>query len=179
MECLGCSKEFDKIRSHQIYCSVECKKKIYKKEGRFSKEKVKKCHDKKCIFCKKIIINAYEKQKYCNRICRKNYEKNFIYKDMQKYSGLNKVVIGSLHEMLVCVDLLKRGYSVFRSICPSAICDLAILKEDKFLRIEVTTGNLSNITGHISRPKKDKKRFDVLATVLRDGSIIYESEIQI
>lgn len=50
--------------------------------------------------------------------------------------------IGAMNELLVCADLTRRGYHVFRAVSPSAPCDLMMLSPagDK-LRVEVKTGD--------------------------------------
>lgn len=84
--------------------------------------------------------------------------------------------VGAAHEMLVCVDLLRKGYQVYRSVSPSASFDLAVFRQGELTAVEVTTG-LYSPQGGIVHPPKDTSRFDVLAVVMRDGKIIYKPDI--
>jgi hypothetical protein len=82
--------------------------------------------------------------------------------------------VGAMHELLVCADLLKRGYAVFRSVSPNAYCDMLMAKDGAILRVEVTTG-CRTISGSLSFPPK-KNRFDLLAIVEKNWRITYLPE---
>ncbi len=82
---------------------------------------------------------------------------------------------GAVQELLVAADLLKRGISVFRAVSPAEICDLMIIANGSFYRVEVTTGNL-NRNGTFCHAKNTfgSRRFDILAVVKRGtGQITY------
>jgi len=57
-----------------------------------------------------------------------------------KQLGVPTGTVGAISELRVCVDLLSRGFEVFRAVSQSCSCDLAILKSGQLLRIEVKTG---------------------------------------
>lgn len=81
-----------------------------------------------------------------------------------------------MSEMLVCADLLKRGFSVFRSISPACSCDIVYLSTDQTLvRVEVKTAYRFH-TGKVNygrHPKQDGKH-DLLALVFhKTNSIEY------
>lgn len=68
---------------------------------------------------------------------------------------------GALNELLVCTDLLERGYHVFRSVSPSCPCDLVAYRPGQIpRRIEVKTLN-----GTVKGVNVDSEKADVLATV--------------
>jgi hypothetical protein len=79
--------------------------------------------------------------------------------------------VGAIHELIVCTDLLKRGYHVFRAMSPACPCDVAVLCNKQLLRVEVTTGAISG-NGNISHPTKDASKFDILAIVI-GGEVEY------
>jgi hypothetical protein len=116
-------------------------------------------------------------QKYCSKACSKGATSK-RWKDLnpEKALGTSPGSIGAAHEMLVCVDLLRRGYHVYRSVSPSAIFDLVVFRGDEMLSVEVTTGRYSP-QGGIAHSPKDSSKFDVLAVVMRDGKIIYQPDI--
>ncbi len=84
-----------------------------------------------------------------------------------------------MHELVVCVDLLRRGYHVFRAVAPNCACDLLILKDGTLTRVEVTTGYIG-LKGNLAHPVKDPNRFDLLAVVTyrEDGreDIVYRPD---
>ena len=83
-----------------------------------------------------------------------------------------------MHEMLVAVDLLRRGFYVYRSLTPNSPCDLAIVKDDQFLRIEVKTGIIS-LSGKLSWASTKNQLFDILAVVEHSGVITYYPDLPI
>ncbi len=89
-------------------------------------------------------------------------------------NGLPSGVVGAAHELMVCVDLLKLGWTVFRNVAPNGPADLVIMKGAITIRVEVTTGNRS-ASGLVMHPPKraERYRFDVLAIVLHDGTLEY------
>ena len=50
--------------------------------------------------------------------------------------------VGATSELLVCADLLGRGFEVFRAVSPSTSCDLIALKHGRCVRIQVRTAKL-------------------------------------
>lgn len=82
--------------------------------------------------------------------------------------------------MLVCAELLKRGYSVFRSVSPAACCDLILLDGNGgMIRVEVKTAyKLKTGTIQCALPKHQQGKHDVLAMVfLADNSILFRPEV--
>ena len=90
------------------------------------------------------------------------------------YPGISTGTVGAISELRVSVDLLAKGYEVFRALSPSCSCDLAVMKDSKLLRIEVRTayrGKSNNIITRRSRFKADH-----FALVL-PSEIVYEPEL--
>ncbi len=61
-----------------------------------------------------------------------------------------------MSELLVSVDLMKKGYSVFRSISPACFCDLIAIKEGEIMKVEVRTGYTSPVSGKQTFPRITK-----------------------
>jgi hypothetical protein len=80
--------------------------------------------------------------------------------------------VGVLSELVVCVDLLQKGYEVFRGVSPSCSCDLAILKNGKLKRVEVTTGHYKKDRTLVAPNHHNAEDFDILAIVSSDGGAI-------
>lgn len=90
---------------------------------------------------------------------------------------LSSHTIGCISEMLVCADLLQKGWHVYRSISPHAPDDLVARREKKTVAVEVRSGR-QNRAGVISCAKPIReKTWDVLAVVLPSGEIHYQPEI--
>jgi Holliday junction resolvase-like predicted endonuclease len=88
---------------------------------------------------------------------------------------------GAAAELLVCADLLSKGFHVYRAVSPCAQTDLVVIgnngSADKILLIEVksTTYHKDGTPAYKIQPNQ-KGKFDVLAMMLPDGRIIYEPE---
>ena len=127
--------------------------------------------------CQKTLETAQRKT-YCSNKCRKEHAK-FIYKE--KNSGLNvcSATIGAIGELRVCVDLLIKGFNVYRSVSPACSADLVITKEGRLYRIEVTTGYF-DAKGNIINNKKyaDQSKFDVVAIAFKNGEIKYVPNLE-
>jgi hypothetical protein len=82
--------------------------------------------------------------------------------------------VGAANELRVAADLILKGYDVFRALSPQCVCDLAILKDKRLLRVEVRTGQPSKRRTKPFWPKrKQVNNADIWAVVLPD-QIYYE-----
>ena len=132
--------------------------------------------ERKCKYedCQKSFFVKTDKNPklFCSIPCYgKNQRK--LYCDKNIYS--NKIpsgTVGAIHELIVCCDLMRKGFDVYRSLSQSCPCDLAVVKDGKLLRIEVTTAHKSS-TGKNLHPSKDTDNFDILALAFHDGKIEY------
>lgn len=92
----------------------------------------------------------------------------------------NRGSVGGVAELLVCADLLRKGYDVFRSVTNSAACDVVVMRDGLLCRVEVKAGrSLKSGRGtFIIRPSQIGKH-DVVAVALLDTSrIIYQPTIE-
>lgn len=91
--------------------------------------------------------------------------------DEGKTTFLNR---GIVSEMVVTVDLLSKGYAVYRAVSPLAGCDLvATLDGLHFFRIEVKSATIANGGRVLAKLKGQIGKFDLLAVVFGDGKIEY------
>lgn len=79
-----------------------------------------------------------------------------------------------MSELVVAVDLMDKGFAVFRSLSPSCLCDLIAFKDEKSLRVEVRTGYLSE-KGIVSFPLKpsDAGRQDLYGVFVRNEKKVF------
>lgn len=109
----------------------------------------------------------------CSTQCAKEREDG-IYKELNPAPTIPSGTRGAVSELRACVDLMERGFEVFHSVSPDSSCDLAVLKDDRLLRVEVRTGHYKRSGGY-SYP--GKVRADMLAVVLHD-QIVYEPPLE-
>lgn len=128
--------------------------------------------EKRCVVCGNPLIHngAAHPFKYCSKRCRDRAKAR---RAIDKYRDKNPVGLGrnnttgAISELRVAVDLLAKGYNVFRALSPSCPCDLVILNNNDILRVEVTTGKYSP-SGIIQYPSHNPELYDILAVVSHD-----------
>jgi hypothetical protein len=105
---------------------------------------------------------------YCKPTCQEEhyYVKTRAYAD----SGLTRTTVGDIGELRVGVDLLARGYDVFKSLCGNCWTDLIVAIDGKLLSVQVRTGRRTS-SGTLMYPK-DKEHSDMTAVVL-PNEIVY------
>lgn len=86
--------------------------------------------------------------------------------------------IGTMSELSAAVDLMNRGFDVYRALCPNAKCDLVAVRGDLMLRIEVKCTKVRD-SRVVGRSPNKKSTVDHVALVLRDGSVFYRPELPI
>ena len=93
-------------------------------------------------------------------------------------------LIGAERELLVSLDLMRRGFEVFRPMHATS-CDILALKYGLTLRIEVkgTSKGFRNPSGPVSSlPTKngsppDCREFDILVRFQRDGEMTWQPSV--
>ena len=79
--------------------------------------------------------------------------------------------VGSISELIVCADLLKMGYHVFRSVSPNGPVDLMAFKGKSTLKVEVKTSR-RNASGKVLQPNHNHNEHDVMAVYLPEEKIV-------
>ena len=100
---------------------------------------------------------------------------------MSGEQALPSGTVGAMSELVASVDLLSRGYEVFRAVSSACSCDLIALGDDrKPLRIEVRTGRRSLTSGMLHFPrngrqstKRTEDDLDHYCVVVGNKEIIY------
>lgn len=70
---------------------------------------------------------------------------------------------GAAGELLVCADLMYRGWHVYRCVSPQAPCDIMAWKGETLLRIECRSGSRREGTGALVYAQPNDRIYDVLA----------------
>ena len=134
--------------------------------------------------CGKEFTPCQHRQRYCSPGCRIQVERAARPGRPGRIPGMPTQTTGAVSEMAAAIDLLKRGYEVFRALSSACSCDLIALGPAGALRIEVRTGSRSPATGVLIFPRNGKKRgrgedvLDHYAVVVGYGAeIIYVPEL--
>jgi len=119
-----------------------------------------------CEICGKEFKTWTSTQRYCSKKCR-----SIAYiPPMQVTPEVkDRAARGSMTELLVCVELMGKGYEVFRNMSPAGSCDLVVLREGRLLRVECKTTTLNIKTNHWSIPSFDMEKCDVVAILISSG----------
>ncbi len=129
-------------------------------------------HTIACTECSTPFQSTQRRAKYCSRNCRSAAVCAVNgYVSLGKAKGIPSGTVGAIGELRVSVDLMQRGYEVFRALSPHCSCDLAVMKAGNLVRIEVRSG-YRTLKGQI-RVSNPKHRADVLAIALIN-EIIYD-----
>lgn len=84
-----------------------------------------------------------------------------------KIRDSNSGDVGAEKEMVVCADLLRHGFEVFRAISGTASFDLVASLGKKLFRIEVKSETTAE------KYMSHSHKADILAIVKKDRSIVY------
>lgn len=131
--------------------------------------KYKRSFSNNCKVCSVGFVGR-NNQIYCSKICQEK-----IYKYQSEFKNIPTGTVGAIQELRVGIDLLGRGYEVFRALSPSCSCDLLAKKDGNEITIEVRTGYLRH-NGKLTYPNIGI-RASVLAVVLPGGEIVYNPKI--
>jgi hypothetical protein len=133
-----------------------------------------------CSYCDlPLPANAKSNRKFCNKVCARNYvQRQWRERNPKSAAGeLAKGTVAEANEMRVAIDLLHRGFEVYRAAFQGMPCDMLIKTPHphSMYRVEVTTGNYSP-NGALAHPVRDPTKYDVLAVVVGER-IIYKPQL--
>jgi hypothetical protein len=171
--CAACAHVFITNMKEKQFCSSRCRNKYT-----YDKKKKVKYIDRKCLECNKLFTTSENRnQKCCGIECSRKRNKR-IYSEINPVLPICTGTIGAIGEYRVVVDLLFKGFDVFKSMSPHCPCDLVIGLNNKTYRVEVTTGSILP-SGKIQNNKiyGDCSKFDIVAIVLKSGEVFYEPEL--
>jgi hypothetical protein len=126
-----------------------------------------------CTVCGLVFSPYRSHQKRCSLECTKVEGAKGIVKSW----GISCGSLGALAELLASVDLMKRGYEVFRALSPACSCDLIAMKAGVILRVEVRSAR-RKIDGAVRYPTKNIKGDQIAAVTHDDGAIHYVPELK-
>ena len=121
--------------------------------------------NKQCEFCHQPFQTNRKFQRYCMRRCQRAvYDEKNRMPSIGRDAHLPTGTVGALSEYRVVVDLMLKGYHVFRACSPHAPCDLVVFRDGQPpISIEVQTAYRRE-NGSIYAPTPSAANvFDVLA----------------
>jgi len=129
----------------------------------------------KCETCGEIFTPKRNCQRFCSLKCRQSAQFNRFSAQTGSPRKLDVPcgTTGAMHELLVCADLMSKGYHVFRAQSPHSPCDVIAMIDGVVYKIEITTGYKRNDGGYSYPKKNDRYDYDVMAVVFHDGDVIY------
>jgi len=95
-------------------------------------------HETTCEVCLEDFVAKQAHTKFCSQECKKKREGEKWGRSSDR--SISAGTVGAIAEMAVAVDLMEKGYAVFRALSPACLCDLIALKDGVSLRVEVRTG---------------------------------------
>jgi hypothetical protein len=106
---------------------------------------VKTLYDLICQNCGKDFKNSYIITKTCSKECANERRAKISgrYVMREKSANISGGTVGAMSELMVSVDLMKKGYAVFRAMSPACFCDIIAVKENKTFKMEIRTGYMS------------------------------------
>lgn len=84
--------------------------------------------------------------------------------------------VGAISEILVAIDLMKKGWDVYRGLSPASYCDLIAIKGEATLKLEVRTGfyyHRKNKGKTLNYPTKRTNGKTVVVYTFSDNKIHY------
>jgi len=131
------------------------------------------------MHCGEPLLGARPNRKFCDMACKKAYHSQQWREQNPKspLGALSMQATAELNVLRVCKDLLQRCSSIqlFRALFPAQDCDLIAMDwgiPATYWRIEVTSGNYTG-AGNVTHPKRDARKYDVLAVVIGE-EIVYQ-----
>lgn len=113
--------------------------------------------------------------KCCSNRCTRDRANRNAYTLRSRPVPLPTGTVGAMHELIVAIDLARKGYHVFRALSPACPCDLVVVAPGAVYRVEVTTGYRGR-NGRVASPAQkmqNQHKFDVLAIIVGDSEILY------
>jgi len=126
-----------------------------------------------CLICSKNFATNYKRKVFCSKKCQKKHEKE---NRPVRFNYLSTGTVGAIGELKIGIDLLSKGWEVYRALSPSSSCDLIALKGEITIKIEVRTGQVGQ-KNQIIYPKNNIRAGYVAVVV--PNKIIYIPDLPI
>jgi hypothetical protein len=136
----------------------------------------------KCLWCGKEVASSVPRRKYCDEDCARSRNR-VLSREYQRVNGCRTGIPknrtceeGAIHELLVHIDLLRKGWKVFAPSYATKGVDLVALKGNTLLRVQVKKAQFNSKTGTMSAPSsasKYREMYDILALSFDGEQVVY------
>ncbi len=135
---------------------------------------------KECRECGKPIpeqrLNRWPSVLSCSVSCTGIYLKqNHRALSPHAGRGLSTGAVGAISELVVCANLLQKGFDVFRNVSPTGKADLLATKKGNVFKIQVRTGSISPASGLLLYPKRGISECDVVAVAVSENVLYFDT----
>lgn len=100
-------------------------------------------YNKTCLTCGTEFDTETKLKVYCSKKCQPNQIKTTACRSVLAKAGLATGTVGAIAELVVSVDLMKKGFEVYRALSQASSCDILALKNGKVYTFEIRTGQRS------------------------------------
>ena len=121
-----------------------------------------------CSLCGKEYLPVQTNQRYCSKECNNKYWRD----KRANHLNLPTGTVGAMSELLVSVDLMRKGYEVYRALSQSSSSDILVLKDNLSYCFEIRTG-LYNADKTLSFSKNNIRAKNIAIVVYEDMTIHY------
>ena len=164
--CKNCGEIFLSSYVRKIFCSDKCSQVFH-----YSKKCKIPFIEKECLVCKTKFNTRRNERKYCSKKCSKKIIAE-RYGRQGIFPNIPNGTVGTISELIVITDLLKKGYEAYRPLSPNCSADILVEKNTKILKIEVRTG-YKGINKTIYYPNKNIKAPILAIVLLKENNIKY------
>lgn len=124
-----------------------------------------------CVVCGIEMWAGGGARLYCREACRRASKRGDVQAQLAPSALVSTGTKGAINELRVALDLMARGFHVFRAMSQSCPCDLVAWdRRGKLYRVEVKTGRRLP-SGKLSFQKHNTDDYDVICHVVDDGLI--------
>jgi len=85
-----------------------------------------------------MSYNMVTEERICPHVSKVCTTCNDILQDRKEFKNR----ISRINELEVCIDLLNKGYEIFKNVCQTGSCDLIALKNGRTYIVEVTENEI-------------------------------------
>lgn len=129
--------------------------------------------EKECKKCRKIFTPKHKAAQFCSKGCKMGY--NYTRYTKSETKGICSGTVGAIAELVVCADLMKKGFDVYRAVSPHAYADLIAIKDGRLYQFEVRTARYMD-DGKIFFPTTRLENKSVAVVTHTDNKVHYLTE---
>ena len=88
----------------------------------------------RCAACGSDFLGGLN-HKFCSKSCERKTNA-----PLRENLNISSGKVGTISELLVCIDLMKKGWEVYKAIYQSSFCAAIAIKNGVILKLEIRTG---------------------------------------